>query len=137
MGEIYTCFSEFKKQSPKDWFTDKVGLVKLEYGNKKYEIYFTRKRANKYSIIRCSICVIESLPIGSSSVRAMSQHSFHDTAVIGTIPAGEITRRRASCALYPIDISAKRYNDNWIVQYFLLIVQFDTTHLLLVYILSS
>ena len=59
MGEIYTCFSEFKKQSPKDWFTDKVGLVKLEYGNKKYEIYFTRKRANKYSIIHCKNNTIE------------------------------------------------------------------------------
>ena len=59
MGEIYTCFSELKKQSSKDWFTDKVGLVKLEYGNKKYEIYFTRKRANKYSIIHCKSNTIE------------------------------------------------------------------------------
>ena len=59
MGEIYTCFSELKKQSPKDWFMDKVGLVKLEYGNKKYEIYFTRKRANKYSIIHCKNNTIE------------------------------------------------------------------------------
>ena len=59
MGEIYTCFSELKKQSPKDCFTDKVGLVKLEYGNKKYEIYFTRKRANKYSIIHCKNNTIE------------------------------------------------------------------------------
>ena len=59
MGEIYACFAESKKRSPKDWFTDKVGLVKFEYGNKKYEVYFTRKRANKYSIIHCKNNTIE------------------------------------------------------------------------------
>lgn len=59
MGEIYTCFSEHKKQSPKDWFTDKVGLVKFEDDNKKYEIFFTRKRANKYSIIHCKNTTVE------------------------------------------------------------------------------
>jgi len=59
MGELYTRFVELKKQAPKDWFTDKVGLVKFEYDNIKYEIYFTRKRANKYSIIHCKNNTIE------------------------------------------------------------------------------
>ena len=51
MGKIYERFKELKKQCPRNWFMDKVGLVKFENENKKYEIYFTRKRANKYSII--------------------------------------------------------------------------------------
>ena len=59
MGKIYTRFKELKKQSPKDWFMDKIGLVKFEYDNKKYEIYFTRKRANRYSIIHCINNTIE------------------------------------------------------------------------------
>ena len=59
MGKIYTRFIALKKQVPKDWFMDKVGLVKFEDENKKYEVYFTRKRANKYSIIHCKNNTIE------------------------------------------------------------------------------
>ena len=59
MGKIYTRFTVLKKQAPKDCFSDKVGLVKFEDENKKYEIYFTRKRANKYSIIHCKNSAIE------------------------------------------------------------------------------
>ena len=59
MGKIYTRFKELKNQSPKDWFMDKIGLVKFEDDNKKYEIYFTRKRANRYSIIHCKNNTIE------------------------------------------------------------------------------
>jgi len=59
MGKIYTRFKELKKQSPKDCFMDKIGLVKFEDDNKKYEIYFTRKRANRYSIIHCKNNTIE------------------------------------------------------------------------------
>lgn len=59
MGKIYTRFKELKKQSHKDWFMDKIGLVKFEDDNKKYEIYFTRKRANRYSIIHCKNNTIE------------------------------------------------------------------------------
>ena len=59
MGKIYTRFIALKKQAPKDWFMDKVGLVKFEDDNKNYEIYFTRKRANKYSIIHCKNNTIE------------------------------------------------------------------------------
>lgn len=65
MGNIYTRFTVLKKQAPKDWFMDKVGLVKFEDDNKKYEIYFTRKRANKHSVIHCKNNTIEweQLPI--------------------------------------------------------------------------
>jgi hypothetical protein len=59
MGKIYTRFIALKKQAPKDCFADKVGLVKFEDDSKKYEIYFTRKRANKYSIIHCKNNTIE------------------------------------------------------------------------------
>ena len=59
MGKLYDRFKEMKKQSPKDWFMDKMGLVKFELNDKNYEIYFTRKRANKYSIIHCKNNTIE------------------------------------------------------------------------------
>ena len=59
MAELYDAFKELKKQSSKDWFTDETGLVKLELNGKKYEIFFTRKRANKYSIIHCKNTTIE------------------------------------------------------------------------------
>ncbi len=59
MGKIYTRFIELKKQCPRNSFIDKVGLVKFEDDNKKYEIYFTRKRANRYSIIHCKNNTIE------------------------------------------------------------------------------
>ena len=59
MCELYTRFIKLKKQAPIDWLTDKIGLVKFEDDNKKYEIYFTRKRANRYSIIHCKNNTIE------------------------------------------------------------------------------
>ena len=59
MGKIYERFKELKKQYHRNWFMDKVGLVIFENENKKYEIYFTRKRANKYSIIHCKNNTIE------------------------------------------------------------------------------
>ena len=59
MGELYTRFVELKKQAEKDWFEDKIGIVKFEHNNQNYEIYFTRKRANKYSIIHCKNNTIE------------------------------------------------------------------------------
>lgn len=59
MGKIYTRFSVLKKQAPRNWFMNNVGLVKFEDDNKKYEIYFTCKRANKYSVIHCKNNTIE------------------------------------------------------------------------------
>ena len=59
MGKIYARFKELKNESPKNLFMDKIGLVKFEDDNKKYEIYFTRKRANRYSIIHCKNNTIE------------------------------------------------------------------------------
>ena len=49
MGRIYDAFKKadfFDKD-----FTDNVGLVRFELDGKSYEVYLTRKRANKYSII--------------------------------------------------------------------------------------
>ena len=59
MGKIYTRFKELRKQTSRDSFTDKVGLVKFLEDGKNYEIYFTRKRANKYSIIHCENNTVE------------------------------------------------------------------------------
>ena len=59
MGKIYNRFAELKKRGIKVWVTDKVGLVKFEDDNKTYEIYFTRKRANRYSIIHCKNSTVE------------------------------------------------------------------------------
>ena len=59
MGKLYARFKELKKQAAKNGFSEKVGLIKFEDDNKKYEIYFTRKRANKYSIIHCKNNTIE------------------------------------------------------------------------------
>ena len=59
MGEIYNCFKELKPISSKNGFMDKIGLVKFDHNNKHYEIYFTRRRANKYSIIHCKNNTIE------------------------------------------------------------------------------
>ena len=38
---------------------DKMGLVNLEWNGKNYEIFFPRKRANKYSIIHCQNNTVE------------------------------------------------------------------------------
>lgn len=59
MGEIYNRFVETKKKTPRNFFTDKIGLVKFEENGKNYEIYYTKKRANKYSIIHCKNNTIE------------------------------------------------------------------------------
>ena len=58
MGKIYSRFKELKRRAA-EGFTDKTGLVKLEENGEKYEIYFTKKRANKYSIIHCKDYTIE------------------------------------------------------------------------------
>ena len=91
MGEFYTRFVELKKQAPKDWFTDKVGLVKFEYDNIKYEIYFTRKRANKYSIIHCKNNTIEweQFPI---LPRIMGRYYGEREPLIGIAPSKECVR---------------------------------------------
>ena len=59
LGVLYDNFKDLKKQSQKDWFTDKIGVVKFELNGKNYEIFFPRKRANKYSIIHCKNNTIE------------------------------------------------------------------------------
>jgi hypothetical protein len=57
MGELYNCFKENKKQTER--FVDKVGLVRFTHGRKRYQIFFTRKRANRYSIIHCENNTVE------------------------------------------------------------------------------
>ena len=65
MGKLFDRFKELKKQATKNWFMDKVGLVQFEEDGKQYEIYFTRRRANKLSILHCKDNTIEweQLPV--------------------------------------------------------------------------
>ena len=37
MGVLYDNFKDLKKQSQKDWFADKIGVVKFELNGKNYE----------------------------------------------------------------------------------------------------
>ena len=59
MGKLYTHFKELKNHVPEDWFMDKIGLVKFEEDSKKYEIYYTRKTANRCSVIHCKNSMVE------------------------------------------------------------------------------
>ena len=59
MGKIYECFKKAEKPAPRDSFTDKTALVKFELDGKNYEIFFPRRRANRYSIIHCNNNTIE------------------------------------------------------------------------------
>ena len=59
MGELYNRFAELKKRNKIDWFMDEMGLVKFDYNGKTYEIFFPRKRANRYTIIHCQNNVIQ------------------------------------------------------------------------------
>ena len=54
MGKIYECFKKAEKLAPRDWFTDNVALIKFELDGKNYEIFFSRRRANRYSFIYCN-----------------------------------------------------------------------------------
>ncbi len=91
MGELYTRFVKLKKQALNDWLTDKVGLVKFEYNDKRYEIYFTRKRANKYSIIHCNNNTIywEQFPI---LPRIAGKYYGEKDPLISLAPAKECVR---------------------------------------------
>ena len=53
MGVLYDQFKQNARSPVTDCPFDKVRLVKLTCDGKNYEIYFTKKRANKYSVIHC------------------------------------------------------------------------------------
>ena len=59
MGNLYMHFKALKRRAQKDLSADRVGLIKFECDGKKYEIYYTRKRANRYSIIHCKNNTVE------------------------------------------------------------------------------
>ena len=59
MGELYNCFKNGLKYSKRDWFMNKIGLVKFDYNDKQYHVFYTHKRANRYSIIHCKDNTIE------------------------------------------------------------------------------
>ncbi len=59
MGKIYNCFKTAKKVSKNDCVFENVNLVKFEHNSKNYEVYLTKKHANKYSFIHCKNNTIE------------------------------------------------------------------------------
>lgn len=59
MGVLYQCFQLHKKQSKQNRFMDTIDVVKFEHDHKKYEIFYTHKRANRYSLIHCVDHTIE------------------------------------------------------------------------------
>ena len=59
MAEIYTHFKEMKKHAVISGIADNIKLVSFELNGKKYEIYFPKKRANRFSIIHCINNAIE------------------------------------------------------------------------------
>ena len=91
MGKIYTRFKESKSKSSTDWFMDKIRLVKFEDDGKKYEIYFTRKRANRYSIIHCKNNTIEweQFPV---LPRIMGRRYGEREPIISLSPSKELAR---------------------------------------------
>ena len=59
MGKLYDSFKEAKKRAPGERISEKVGLVRFDKDGKRYEIYYSRRRANKYSILHCVNHAIE------------------------------------------------------------------------------
>ncbi len=59
MGKLYENFNKLKNNSQNNCSFDNVNLVKFQYDGKEYEIYFTKKRANKYSFIHCKNNTVE------------------------------------------------------------------------------
>lgn len=59
MGKIYDQFKISESRFPKNRFTGRVGLVKFELDGKNYEVFFARKRANKYSTVHCKNSTVE------------------------------------------------------------------------------
>lgn len=57
MGNLYNCFQT--NSVTQNLSVDKVKIVCFEYEGRRYEIFFTKKRANKYSIIHCRDNTIE------------------------------------------------------------------------------
>lgn len=57
MEKIYNRFKE--NSYARNFFMDKAQIVCFDDEGKRYEIFFTNKRANKYSIIHCQDNTIE------------------------------------------------------------------------------
>lgn len=91
MRKLYERFNELKKIHA-DSFSDNIRLVKFERDDKLYEIYFTKKRANKYSIIHCKNNTIEweQFPVFPRLVG--STYSGHTTHLITLTPSNNCIR---------------------------------------------
>jgi hypothetical protein len=65
MAKLYKLFTKFKKGSQPNLLFDGMGLVKYCENGKNYEIYFTKRRANKRTFIYCeeNTIVWEQLPL--------------------------------------------------------------------------
>ena len=68
-----------------------IGLVKFEDNNKKYEIYFTRKRANKHTVIHCENNTIEREQVPIFPFTAGRRHGIREQ-LISISPTKECVR---------------------------------------------
>ena len=65
MGELYKIFKEKEKQLKRSEFFKNVGLVKLEKDQKSYEVFYTKRKANRRITIRCEANTVywDEIPI--------------------------------------------------------------------------
>lgn len=79
MGNIYDRFRKLEKEAGEEWFLDELGLVTFEDDGKNYEIYFTRRKANKHSIIHCVDNTVEweQVPTLSTVISKMHSKKYH------------------------------------------------------------
>ena len=54
MGNIYDCFLKAKKNISNSSFFDKLDIIKFEFDGILYQVFYTKKRANRYSIVHCN-----------------------------------------------------------------------------------
>lgn len=54
MGNIYDCFLKAKKNISNSSFSEKLDIIKFEFDGILYQVFYTKKRANRYSIIHCN-----------------------------------------------------------------------------------
>ena len=54
MGNIYDCFLKAKKNISNSSLFDKLDIIKFKFDGTLYQVFYTKKRANRYSIIHCN-----------------------------------------------------------------------------------
>ena len=74
MGNIYDCFLKAKKNISNSSFFEKLDIIKFEFDGILYQVFYTKKRANRYSIVHCNGNTIswEQFPVLPRAVGRLS-----------------------------------------------------------------